>query len=140
LNIRVFYDNTTYRIKSWKKSRSLIEKVISGEGKTPGDLNFIITTDPLLKQINIEFLNHNYNTDVISFGYGEGNLVSGEVYISIDTVRENSKNYKVSCREELLRVLVHGTLHLCGYDDQSDKEKLSMRERENYWLGYYERV
>jgi probable rRNA maturation factor len=139
LNIRIFYDNIPYRIKSWKKTRSLIEKVIAGEKKTLDDLNFILTNDRSLKQINVKFLNHNYNTDVISFGYGDGNLVSGEVYISLETVRRNSKNYKVSCTVELLRVIIHGTLHLCGYDDQTNEERAVMREREDFWLGYYEK-
>jgi rRNA maturation RNase YbeY len=137
LNIRIFYDDTRFRIKKWKKTRLLIEKVISGEGKTLGGLNFILTTDKILKEINIEFLKHNYNTDVISFNYGNKNFITGEVYISIDSVKANAKNYKVSYRYELLRVLIHGTLHLCGLKDESPEEQLEMSMWEEYWLVYF---
>lgn len=140
MNIRIFYDDTSFRIKSWKKTRSLIEKVISGEGKTLGDLNFILTTDKILKEINIEFLKHNYNTDVISFNYGNENHITGEVYISIETVKSNARNYKVSYGNELLRVLIHGTLHLCGYYDGSFEERLEMRKREDSWLTHFEKI
>jgi probable rRNA maturation factor len=139
LSIRIFYDETSFRIKSWKKTREAIVKVISGEGKTPGDLNFILTTDKILKTINGEFLKHYYNTDVISFKYGEENLITGEIYISIETVKRNAKNYKVSYTDELQRVLVHGVLHLCGYNDESKEEKMKIRKLEDYWLAYFEK-
>jgi probable rRNA maturation factor len=140
LNIRIFYDDTPFRIKSWKKTKALIEKVISGEGKTLGGLNFILTTDKVLKEINIEFLKHNYNTDVISFNYGDEDFITGEVYVGIETVKNNAKNYKVSCRNELLRVLIHGTLHICGHTDGSPDEKIEMRKREDFWLTQFEKI
>ena len=134
MSIRVFYDDSNFRIKGWKKTRSLIEKVISFEGKSTGDLNFILTTDKILKEINSEFLKHYYNTDVISFNYGDENCITGEVYISIETVKINAKNYKVSYSNELLRVMIHGVLHLCGHNDESASEKIEMRKREDFWL------
>jgi probable rRNA maturation factor len=137
LNLRLFYDDTNFQIKKWKKTRSLIEKVISREGKTHGDLNFILTSDKVLKEINVEFLKHNYNTDVISFNYGNKDFITGEVYISIDAVKANAKNYKVSYRYELVRVLIHGTLHLCGFKDESPEEKLEMSMWEEYWLACF---
>lgn len=140
MNIRIFYDDTSFRIKSWKKTRALIGKVISGEGKTLGGLNFILTTDKILKEINIEFLKHNYNTDVISFNYGYKDFITGEVYVSIETVKSNAKNYKVSCSNEMLRILIHGVLHICGYTDESQDEKNEMRKREDFWLTKFEKI
>jgi probable rRNA maturation factor len=140
LNIRLFYDETRFRIKGWKKRRILIEKVITGEGKTPGDLNFILTTDKNIRIINAEFLKHNYNTDVISFNYETDHFITGEVYISIDTVKRNAKNYKISYSTELLRVIIHGVLHLCGYNDTSEAEREGMRKREDFWLDYFETI
>jgi probable rRNA maturation factor len=137
LTIRVFYDGTNFRLKGWKKARSIIEKVISNENRISGDLNFIITNDNFLRDINIKFLKHDYNTDVITFNYNEGGIVNGEVYISLDTVTRNSKNYKVSLKNELIRVMIHGALHLCGYDDKTKKEKKGMKYLEDKWLMVY---
>ena len=137
MSIRIFYDDVGTRIKSWKAVKKLLEKVIAEEKYIPGDLNFILTTDKTLRKINKDFLNHNYNTDVISFRYNTGNVIDGEVYISSDTVKVNSKNYKVSYGNELLRVLIHGTLHLCNYEDTTDLEKMKMREMEDYWISLY---
>ncbi len=103
----------------------------------PGDLNFIITNDESLKEINRKFLNHDYYTDVISFRYSKGNIIDGEVYISKDTVKSNAKNYKVSYKKEMLRVIVHGILHLCGFDDKTKFQKQRMRKMEDYWLNEY---
>lgn len=109
-------------------------EVIAKEGKISGDLNFIITSDQSLKQINIEFLEHDYFTDVISFNYNNGDLINGEVYISLERITENALNYKVSLREELLRVIIHGVLHLVGYNDSNEEERSEMRKLEDFWI------
>lgn len=140
MSIRIFYDNIDFRLRGWRKIRKVIDKVIWNEGKISGDLNFILTNDSILKKMNVKYLKHNYYTDVISFNYGEADRVSGEVYISIDTVKRNAINYKVSYNSELIRVILHGVLHLCGYDDKSDKEKNEMRIREDLWLRVYEEM
>ena len=103
----------------------------------PGDLNFIITGDNNIREINREFLKRDTFTDVIAFDYGSRNKVNGEVYISIDTVRINANNYKVSFKSELLRVIIHGTLHLCGYRDKEDEQKQVMHKVEEKWLRIY---
>jgi probable rRNA maturation factor len=134
LSIRIYYDEIRYRIKGWRKIRSLVEKVILEEGKIPGDLNFIFTDDESLRKINIEFLKHNYYTDVISFGNIIEGMVSGEIYISIDTVRKNAINYNISLTNEVIRVIIHGSLHLCGYEDRTAGERNVMETKENFWL------
>lgn len=140
MRIRVFYDDTDFRIKSWRRIRKLIEKVIAEEGKISGDLNFILTNDKTLKEINIEFLKHNYYTDVICFDYGGKNIISGEIYISLDTVKINARNYKISYNTEIIRVMIHGVLHLCGYDDNEKRKKDEMRGREDYWLTIFDMI
>ena len=135
MRIRVFYGEVKFRIKGWKEIKSLIGKVISEEKNISGDLNFILTNDNHLLKINKEFLKHNYYTDVISFDNTGDSELAHEIYISIDTVKKNSINYNVSYKEELIRVMIHGVLHLCGYEDRSNDEKEKMREREDYWLN-----
>ena len=139
MSIKIFYDDVNFRIRNWRKIKVLIEKVIAEEGKIPGDLNFILTNDKILKEINIEFLQHYYCTDVISFNHEKKGLIAGEIYISIETVKVNAKNYKVSYNNELLRVFLHGLLHLCEYDDQTEAEKRNMRKLEDSWLEEFKR-
>lgn len=137
MKIRIFYDDVRYRLQGSKKVLKLIDKVIGKENELSGDLNFIITNDRNIKKLNKEFMNHGYYTDVIAFGYNENKIINGEVYISIETVKINAYNYKVSLRNEVIRVMIHGTLHLCGYEDDTDKRKTAMRAIEDMWLNVY---
>lgn len=139
MSIRIFYDNVTFRLEGWRETRRIVEKIIRSGDKVPGDLNFIITDDEDLRKINTRYLNHDYFTDVIAFNYTEGNVVNGEVYISIETVKINSRNYKVSLKTELIRVMIHGVLHLIGYEDGNEEEKMIIRKIEDKWLGEFER-
>jgi len=140
LSINIYYDKIDFRLKGWRKIKKLIEKVISDEKKASGDLNFILTDDITLKKMNVKFLKHNYFTDVISFDYGVGKKMNGEIYISIDTVKRNALNYKVSYNSELVRVMLHGVLHLCGYKDKSFEEKNEMNRLEDSWLKRLEEI
>ena len=140
MSIRIFYDEVEFRLKGAGKIRKFLEKVILGEDKVPGDLNFIFTGDERLLEINIKFLGHDYYTDVISFVNSEGAIeISGEIYISIDTVGRNSGIYGVKRDEEVLRVMVHGILHLCGYTDTTDEERNKMFRRQEILLEEYGR-
>lgn len=140
MSIKIFYDEVEFRLKGAGKIRKFLEKVILGEDKVPGDLNFIFTGDERLLEINIKFLGHDYYTDVISFVNSEGEIeISGEIYISIDTVGRNSEIYGVKRDEEVLRVMVHGILHLCGYTDTTDEERNKMFWRQEILLEEYGR-
>ena len=134
MKVNIFYDGIDYKIKQSKKLKHLIGKVIREAGKIPGDLNFIITNDRKLRKINVEFLKRNYFTDVISFNNSENKIVNGEVYISKETVKRNALNYKVSLNSEMLRVMIHGTLHLCGYDDNTERKRNNMIKLEDKWI------
>jgi rRNA maturation RNase YbeY len=135
LSIRIFYDSTKYRFKGWRKARKLLDRVIRNSNMNSGDLSIIITTDENLKNINIEFLNHYYYTDVITFNYSKEKQLNGEIYISRERVKENANNYNVSLNDEMLRVMIHGVLHLTGYDDKTNDQKRIMRAMEEIWLA-----
>lgn len=109
--------------------------VVNREGFDLGNINLIFTSDDYLLDVNRKYLNHDYYTDIITFDYSENNVISGDLFISIDRVRDNSKKLNQMFHVELNRVVVHGVLHLCGYGDKSDDEKLLMRKKEDFALS-----
>ena len=115
-----------------------IEKLIENENRTLGEVNYILCTDPYLLDINRQYLKHDYYTDVISFDYCEDNVISGDIFISVDTVASNAKEYGVSFEKELERVMIHGVLHFVGYNDKAEDEIPIMRAKENQYLKLFE--
>lgn len=134
MNIRIFYDETGYRYKSWLKLKELLKEIISGSKMKPGELSIILTNDDNLRRINVQFLEHDYFTDVITFNYNVNTEINGEIYISMETVANNALNYNVSLYNELTRVIIHGVLHLTGLNDKSEEELKLMRREEDRWL------
>ena len=112
-----------------------LKKSVNSLGFTIGELSFIFCSDEYIKKINIKYLSHHFFTDVITFNYTKEKLLFGDVYISIERVKENSKTYKTSFNEEMFRVIIHGVLHLCGFDDKTKEEKTLMRSKENGFLS-----
>ena len=116
--------------------RDWLNNVIHSENKTPGDIQFIFCDDDYLLNINKKYLNHDFFTDIITFPTSvDQSTISADIYISYERLIENAKNQGVSFRNELSRVLVHGVLHLIGYNDDSDDDKQQMRNKEDYYLN-----
>ena len=126
MSIKIYYDQIKFRIRKLKEINRFLDKVIRDEERVPGDLLFILSDDESVLNINREFLKHDSYTDVIAFDDSVDEIVSGEIYISIDTVRKNAREYGCSIREETVRVMIHGLLHLCGYDDIHEKDRKIM--------------
>jgi rRNA maturation RNase YbeY len=137
LKLQIFYDNTPYRFRGWRKFKKLIDEIIKSEKKIIADISFIITSDDNLRIINKEFLKHDYFTDVISFDYSSEKNISGEIYISQDTVKRNSIEYNVRFNNEMLRVMIHGILHLVGYNDETETEKQEMTRLEDKFVQLF---
>jgi len=108
-----------------------ISEVITGEGYEEGEVTYVFCDDAYLHNLNVQFLSHDTLTDIISFDYSLGKQVHGEIYISVERVIENAKEYKVVFTEELHRVMIHGILHYCGYKDKSESEAKEMRRKED---------
>ncbi|NNT71087.1 rRNA maturation RNase YbeY [Flavobacterium sp. IMCC34852] len=107
-----------------------LSKVITSELKNEGEINYIFCDDDYLLEINQQYLDHDTLTDIISFDYSVGNELHGDIFISIERVRDNAKDFNVSFEDELKRVMVHGVLHYCGYKDKSEQDEQLMREKE----------
>ena len=123
-----------FKLNDESYTQSIISKLIQEEGFKTGEINYIFCSDDYLYKINIDFLNHDTLTDIISFDYSVGKTLNGDIYISVDRVKDNSNIFKVSFTNELIRVMFHGVLHYCGYKDKTEADKRIMRTRENYYL------
>ena len=130
-----FNSLTPFSLKSSDAISSLITQAILDEAYKVGMINYIFCDDKYLLDINIKYLNHNTLTDIISFDETLGRLISGDIFISIERVQENAITYNVSFEEELLRVMIHGVLHFCGYNDKTKEQKKGMRSKEDYYLS-----
>lgn len=118
-------------------ARNYINQLIVEEGKKAGDISYIFCSDNYLLKMNQEYLNHDYFTDIITFDYCEGETISGDIFISIDRVKENADDFNEPLKKELFRVIFHGILHLAGYRDKTDIEKSQMKAKEDFYLRMF---
>ncbi len=130
-----FNFETEYSLQKQNELGKWITDLILKEGLKEGDINYIFCNDDYLLEKNVKYLNHNELTDIITFDYSIGKLLSGDIFISIERVKDNAISYNVEVKDELQRVMVHGVLHLCGYKDKSKEEKSLMRDKEDYYLS-----
>lgn len=136
--VTYFFEDTDFKLKNKTKIKKWLKLVAESEVFSLGALSIIFCSDNYILDINQRFLQHDYFTDIITFDYSEGEKISGDLFISVDSVRENSIEYETEFEEELHRVIVHGVLHLIGYDDHTDEDIRTMRSKENYYLSLYD--
>lgn len=129
-----FYQDVKPGLSERTRLKQFIESIFRKEGRKLESLNYIFCTDPALLDINRQYLNHDFYTDIITFDLTDAAGIRGEIYISTDRVRDNARTLQVPVKEELLRVVFHGVLHLCGYKDKKPAEIKTMREKENLYL------
>ncbi|WP_298550502.1 rRNA maturation RNase YbeY [uncultured Algibacter sp.] len=129
-----FNYETAFNLESEEKISTWITNTISSEVFKLEEINYVFCNDEYLHKLNVEFLNHDTLTDIISFDYSIGKIIQGDIFISIERVADNAKDFGVSFEEELHRVIIHGVLHYCGYKDKTDDDAKVMREKENHYL------
>lgn len=134
-NINFYVEDIDFTLSNHLLIFDWIKNTIVNEGKKLRYLNFIFCSDNYLHKINVEYLNHDTFTDVITFPYSKDNYIEGDIFISIDRIKENAQSFNVSFENELHRVMIHGTLHLLGYLDKSTEEKTLMTQKENEYLS-----
>lgn len=134
--IKYFNEDIKFVFKNKLQNNRWLKFVAGSEMRKIGDINIIFCSDNYILDVNMQYLQHDYFTDIITFDYCEKDILSGDLFISIDSVRENAKFYGTEFTEELNRVIVHGVLHLIGYDDHCESDIKQMREKENYYLQY----
>lgn len=126
-----FTFETEFELANPEELRLWILEVITSEGYELGDLLYVFCDDDFLHKLNVEFLSHDTLTDILSFDYRVGKQINGEIYISIERVADNAKDFKTDFIEELHRVMIHGILHFCGHKDKTEEEEALMRQRED---------
>ena len=129
-----FHFTNSFTLKNKRKIKNWLKDTIVNEKKKVGDINYIFCSKQYLKKMNNDYLSKNYETDVISFDFSKDNKISGDIYISSETVKKNSIIFNVDFNNELKRVMVHGLLHLLKYNDKSNQEQKIMREKENFYI------
>jgi len=137
MNKTIFFhtEEITFIIKNKKGLRNWLSELAETEQKIIGELNYIFCSDEYLLKVNKDHLNHDYYTDVITFDYCENDIISGDIFISVDRIKDNAKTFKKTIANELNRVMAHGLLHLMGYKDKSEEDEKEMREMEEFSLN-----
>lgn len=133
--LKEFIKDKDKKAKLRKDAKAIVYKILEIENHAISFLNIIFCDNKTIREYNNKFLSHDYNTDIITFfDYDETNIMHGELLISVDQVKINAKDYSTTFNNELKRVIIHGVLHLCGYDDKTKTAKNKMRKREDYYL------
>ncbi len=132
-----FFSETNFQVQDENSYSLWISQIIESEDFSLGDISYIFCDDAALHKINLEYLQHDTLTDIISFDYSLGKQLHGEIFISIERVKENAKEFDVAFENELLRVMIHGILHFMGYKDKTPSEQAQMRERENLAISKF---
>jgi len=127
-------EDVDFQLENEQKTIDWIISTIHQEGKSVTEISYIFCSDVYLHQMNLEYLNHDTYTDIITFDYTENSVVSGDIFISIDRVMENANKFNTTFLNELSRVIIHGVLHLVGYKDKSTEQKQVMRSKEDFYL------
>lgn len=131
----LFHSESEFILHKKSLYKKWIKKCVVSLTKEVGNINYIFCDDDYLLKINKEYLNHDTYTDIISFDYSEKDKLSGDIYISVDRLKENANNFETTFKEELNRVLIHGILHFAGFNDKTKAEKAEMRKQENYYIS-----
>lgn len=132
-----FNYETEFTLENEQVFADWLSAVIVSENKNEGEINYIFCDDEYLHKINVEYLNHDTLTDIISFDYTVGNELNGDIFVSVERVADNAKDFNVSFEEELKRVLAHGILHYCGYKDKSEADAELMRSKEDEKIAMF---
>ena len=132
-----FNYETEFTLENEQAFEDWLSRVIVSENKKEGEINYIFYDDEYLHKINLEYLNHDTLTDIISFDYSMGNELNGDIFVSIERVKDNAADFNVSFEEELKRVIVHGVLHYCGYKDKSEADEALMRSKEDEKIAMF---
>ena len=136
--ISYYFQNTDFKFRDRRKTNEWLKLAAESEIRRIGNISIIFCSDNYVLDINQKYLQHDYFTDIITFDYCEGDRLSGDLFISVDSVRENSVEFGTEFKDELNRVIIHGLLHLVGYDDHTEKDIKLMRSKENYYLSLRE--
>ena len=136
--ISYYFEDTDFLFRKKTLNNKWLKLVAESEIRRIGDISIIFCSDNYILDVNQQYLQHDYFTDIITFDYSEGDKLSGDLFISVDSVRENAVEYGTEFEDELNRVIVHGVLHLIGYDDHCDEDINEMRNKENYYLSLRE--
>ncbi|MDI6032502.1 rRNA maturation RNase YbeY [Flavobacterium sp. LB2P84] len=132
-----FNYETDFNLDNEEAIEAWLGNVIASENKKEGEINYIFCDDEYLHKINVEYLDHDTLTDIISFDYSMGNELHGDIFVSVERVKDNAADFNVSFEEELKRVLVHGILHYCGYKDKGEVEEVLMRSKEDEKIAMF---
>lgn len=133
------FEDIEFDLPDKKRLVRWITSVVKDEGRTLGNVSYIFCSDEYLWSMNKEYLNHDYYTDIITFDYVKDNVISGDLFVSYDRIKDNAEKFNVLRETELLRVMIHGVLHLVGYDDITDELEKEIHQREDYYLEKWQK-